>query len=186
MQNSSKEEVNTSFSAPPSISAGSSTRSSSEDLPILIGESGEVASDELELGHRLWLRKENVGVIGVDAFDAPDEFRECPGLDRGKHGDAVILLSMLSLLWKVEILGSFRERMLSKMYPSMFQRDSLLRTRIRHLHGPIQRFDMHVRSQRDVWLLVAGGGATNATIPRLDVLARLTRLNTGYKATLIR
>jgi hypothetical protein len=48
------------------------------------------------------------------------------------------------------------------------------------------QFDMHARSQRDVWLLVADGGATNVTIAMLDVLARLTRLNAGYKAKLIR
>ena len=48
---------------------------------MFTGESGDVASDELELGYRLWPRREKVGVIGVDAIDAPDEFRECPGLD---------------------------------------------------------------------------------------------------------
>ena len=74
-----------------------------------------MASDELELGHRLWLRKEKVGVMGVDAFDATDEFRECPGLDGDKHGDAAILLSMFSRSIEVEIRGSIGERMLPKM-----------------------------------------------------------------------
>lgn len=79
MQNSSNEDRRSSFSMVSSTSVGSSTRSSSEDLPTLTGESGEVASDELELGHRLWPRKEKVGVIGVDALEPAEEFRECPG-----------------------------------------------------------------------------------------------------------
>lgn len=81
MQNSSIEERIRSCCATSSISAGSSTRSSNEDFPILTGESGEVASDELELGHLVWPRRENVGVIGTDVIDAPDEFRECPGVE---------------------------------------------------------------------------------------------------------
>ena len=95
-----------------STSDGSSTRSSNEVFPIFTGESGDVASDELELGYRLWPRRENVGVIGVDAIDAPEELRECPGLDGGKHGNAVILGSMVSPLLEVESLRSCGERML--------------------------------------------------------------------------
>ena len=63
-----------------SLSAGSSTKSSSADFATVVGESGVLASEELELGPRTWLRVENVGVTGVDALDVPDEFRECPGV----------------------------------------------------------------------------------------------------------
>lgn len=62
-----------------SLSAGSSTRSCSVGLPMLTGESGVVARDELELDQRPWLRLEKVGVIGDDALalEAPDDSREC-------------------------------------------------------------------------------------------------------------
>ena len=62
-----------------SRSAGSSTRSCSADFVRFTGESGVVASEELELGQRLWLRCEKVEAIGEDVFDAPDELRECAG-----------------------------------------------------------------------------------------------------------
>ena len=38
----------------------------------LTGESGVVASDELELGHLLWLRLEMVVVTGDEALDASE------------------------------------------------------------------------------------------------------------------
>lgn len=65
---------------------------------MLTGESGEVARDELELGHRLWLRKENAGLMGADAFDAADEFRECSVV---VHVEAVDLASISSALMEV-------------------------------------------------------------------------------------
>lgn len=82
----------------------------------MTGESGEVASDEFELGNRLCsARKEKVGVMGTEALEVAEEFRECPGLDGGKRGRAVMLVSMVSWLREVEILGSFWKGMLAEM-----------------------------------------------------------------------
>lgn len=77
MQNSCSIAESCGASSP----AGSSTRSCSADFVTLTGESGLVASEELELGQRLWPRFENVEVIGEDALDAPDEARECAEVD---------------------------------------------------------------------------------------------------------
>ena len=89
-----------------SLSAGSSSKSCSGGFARLAGESGEVANEELELGQRLCPRIENVGVIGGDAIDAPDEFRECPITWYVCDDAAAILLSLSSCLREVESLDS--------------------------------------------------------------------------------
>lgn len=69
-----------------SLSADSSTRSSSVALPPVTGESG-VARDELELGHRLWPRGENVGVSGVEEVELLEESRVCHGAEETRGDD---------------------------------------------------------------------------------------------------
>lgn len=46
---------------------------------MLTGESGEEATEELELGQRPWLRVEKVGVTGEEALDALEDSREWAG-----------------------------------------------------------------------------------------------------------
>lgn len=69
-----------------------------------------VASDELELGQRLWLRLENVEAIGEDVLDAPDELRECVG--DGRYGDSILSSSCFAVV----DLGKVKERILLILY----------------------------------------------------------------------
>lgn len=46
----------------------------------MAGESGLVTSEEVELGHREWLRVEKVGVIGEEVAEPPEDSRECVGV----------------------------------------------------------------------------------------------------------
>lgn len=62
------------YSHSSSRSAGSSTRSWS--ACFLIGESGDVPKEELELGYLVWPCEENVGVTGDVLLEAADESRE--------------------------------------------------------------------------------------------------------------
>ena len=73
-----------------SLSAGSSTRSSNADLLTLTGDSGVETSDELELGQRLWLLAENVGVMGDEAHEVPESLRVCAEAERYGDLDAAI------------------------------------------------------------------------------------------------
>lgn len=66
-----------------SRSKGSSTRSWRVvfEVGAVVGESGLMTSEEVELGQRLWPRVEKVGVIGEDALEPAEESRECAGVN---------------------------------------------------------------------------------------------------------
>lgn len=76
----------------------------------MLGESGEAASEELELGQRLWLRLEEVGVTG--RLDAPEEWRECAGVRCKGESHAI----SFSLCLMTGIFGKEKERILSILY----------------------------------------------------------------------
>lgn len=60
--------------------------------------------EEVELGHRLWLRDEKVDVMGDERVEAADESREC-------DGETSVGLDIVSLSSCLVILGKDRERM---------------------------------------------------------------------------
>lgn len=133
----------------------------------LTGESGDVASEELELGHRLWLRLENVEAIGEDpADDAPDELRECAEPDwYGDPGCDIVSSCFFGPL----NLGKERERILLMLY-TCFQRLPYRHPDIMGVVDDACTFRLRCGCDQAV------SGATQLLSPRSDVLARVACL----------
>jgi len=83
-------------------------------LVTLTGESGVDASEELELGHRVWPREENVELIGEEALDALEELRECA--IAAIYGDPELDKLSSSRRFEVLNLGNVKERILLMLY----------------------------------------------------------------------